>query len=117
MTAHPSILLIEDSPGECELFRAAVKESGVAVSLQTGSTTEEAFRFLAQADGIAPLPSLILLDLKLGNSAVSICCGDSGATRGQGIYPSSSLPRPTTLPTSPPVMPGANGYVMKPGYL
>ncbi len=53
MAAHPSILLIEDSPGECELFRAAVKESGVAVSLQTESTIEEAFRFLAQADGVA----------------------------------------------------------------
>src|SRR5688572_14287030 len=66
MAAHPSILLIEDSPGECELFRAAVKETRVAVSLQTESTIEEALRFLAQGDGVAPLPSLILLDLKLG---------------------------------------------------
>ena len=66
MTVHPSILLIEDSPGERELFRLALKETGVAVSLQTESTAEEAFRYLAKADEARPLPSLILLDLKLG---------------------------------------------------
>jgi len=66
MAANPAILLIEDSPGECELFRAALKETGVAVSLHTESSTEQAFRFLAKADGATPLPSLILLDLKLG---------------------------------------------------
>ena len=57
MTAHPSILLIEDSPGECELFRAALKETRVAVSLQTESTAEEAFRFLAKADGARDGPT------------------------------------------------------------
>lgn len=115
MTAHPSILLIEDSPGECELFRAAVKESGVAVSLQTGSTTEEAFRFLAQADGIAPLPSLILLDLKLGQQ-----CGLDLLRRLRGDARARHLPV-IVFTTSDDAADlaacyaaGANGYVTKP---
>ncbi len=28
MVTHPSILLIEDSPGECELFRLALMQTG-----------------------------------------------------------------------------------------
>ena len=46
MTAHPSILLIEDSPGECELFRAALEKTGLDVTLHTEQDTEAAFRFL-----------------------------------------------------------------------
>lgn len=66
MTIHPSILLIDDSPGECELFRAAIRESGIDVSLQTESTVQETCRFLAETYDTMRLPSLILLDLKLG---------------------------------------------------
>lgn len=31
MVRHPSILLIEDSPGECELFRLALVQIGLDV--------------------------------------------------------------------------------------
>jgi len=35
MVTHPSILLIEDSPGECELFRLALTQTGFDVTLYT----------------------------------------------------------------------------------
>lgn len=67
MATAPSLLLIEDSPGECELFRSALKETGVPVSLHAEIDGRSAFRFLMQSSGMESLPSLILLDLKLGN--------------------------------------------------
>ncbi len=115
MIAHPSILLIEDSPGECELFRAAVKESGVAVSLQTESTTEEVFRLLATADGTTPLPSLILLDLKLGShhglDLLRRLRGDV-RTRHLPVIVFTTSDDPADLAVC--YAAGANGYVTKP---
>jgi hypothetical protein len=32
MVTHPSIPMIEDSPGECELFRLALMQSGLQYS-------------------------------------------------------------------------------------
>ena len=46
MATHPSILLIEDSPGECELFRLALAQTGLTVTLHTEQDAEAAFRFL-----------------------------------------------------------------------
>lgn len=46
MVTHPSILLIEDSPGERELFRLALKQTGIDVALFTEQDTETAFQFL-----------------------------------------------------------------------
>lgn len=46
MTAHPSILLIEDSPGECELFRLALAQTGLDVALYTEHDAEAALHFL-----------------------------------------------------------------------
>ena len=46
MVTHPSILLIEDSPGECELFRLALAQTGLDVNLHTEQDAESAFRFL-----------------------------------------------------------------------
>jgi CheY-like chemotaxis protein len=46
MVTHPSILLIEDSPGECELFRLALAQTGFDVALHTEQNAEAAFRFL-----------------------------------------------------------------------
>ncbi|MEO5954572.1 MAG: hypothetical protein ABIR36_02620, partial [Nitrospiraceae bacterium] len=46
MATHPSILLIEDSPGECELFRLALTQTGHDVTLHTEQDSEDAFRFL-----------------------------------------------------------------------
>ena len=58
MVTHPSILLIEDSPGECELFRLALAQTGLAVTLHTEQDSEDAFRFLESqwtAPAVVPL--------------------------------------------------------------
>jgi CheY-like chemotaxis protein len=65
MPAHSSILLIEDSPGECELFHLALSQTGVDLALHTESDIEQALHFLAQSSQADTLPSLIVLDLKL----------------------------------------------------
>ena len=46
MVTHPSILLIEDSPGECELFRLALARTSIDVALYTEHDAEAAFHFL-----------------------------------------------------------------------
>jgi len=58
MVTHPSILLIEDSPGECELFRLALAQTGLDVTLYTEQGAEVAFRFLENqwaAPAVVPL--------------------------------------------------------------
>ncbi|MCX5721079.1 MAG: response regulator [Nitrospirae bacterium] len=45
MTTHPSILLIDDSPGERELFRLALAQTGLDVTLYTEQDAEAAFHF------------------------------------------------------------------------
>ena len=46
MPSHSSILLIEDSPGECELFRLALTQTGLDVALYAEHDAEAAFHFL-----------------------------------------------------------------------
>ena len=46
MPTHSSILLIEDSPGECELFRLALAQAGLGVALYTEHDADAAFHFL-----------------------------------------------------------------------
>ena len=46
MVTHSSILLIEDSPGECELFCLALTQTGLDVVLYTEHDAEAAFRHL-----------------------------------------------------------------------
>jgi CheY-like chemotaxis protein len=46
MVTHLSILLIDDSPGECELFRLALAQTGLDVVLYTEQDAEAAFHFL-----------------------------------------------------------------------
>lgn len=47
MTTHSAILLIDDSPGECELFRLALAQTGLDVTLYTEYDAEAALHFLA----------------------------------------------------------------------
>ncbi|MDO8355047.1 MAG: response regulator [Nitrospirota bacterium] len=58
MVTHPSILLIEDSPGECELFHLALAQTGINVTLYIEQDAEAAFRFLnhlaAHVPGCSP---------------------------------------------------------------
>ena len=65
MPTHSSILLIEDSPGECELFRLALAQTGLDVALYTEQDADAAFHFLENRVHHHPLPALILLDLHL----------------------------------------------------
>ncbi|MEY4705956.1 MAG: hypothetical protein RL042_2161 [Nitrospirota bacterium] len=46
MVTHPSILLIEDSPGECELFRLALAQTGLAVMLHTEQGADASLQLL-----------------------------------------------------------------------
>lgn len=46
MVTHHSILLIEDSPGERELFRLALVQTGLAVALSVEQDAEAAFQLL-----------------------------------------------------------------------
>lgn len=46
MVTHPSILLIEDSPGECELFRLALIQTAFDVILYTEHDADAALHFL-----------------------------------------------------------------------
>ena len=58
MVTHPSILLIEDSPGECELFRLALTQTELAVALYTEQDSKDALRYLESqwtAPAVVPL--------------------------------------------------------------
>ena len=66
MVTHPSILLIEDSPGGCELFRLALAQTGLDVVLYTEHDADAALHFLEDRVHSHSFPDLILLDLKLG---------------------------------------------------
>jgi CheY-like chemotaxis protein len=54
MVTHPSILLIEDSPGECELFRLALIQTSLDVTLYTEHDAEAAFHFLQDRSSYHP---------------------------------------------------------------
>jgi CheY-like chemotaxis protein len=155
MVTHPSILLIEDSPGECELFRLALVHTGLDVVLYTEHDADAALHFLndryhqsslqacsyplqeeslnrsptvriegAHSDR-APsgntgdrsgLPSLILLDLKLGRRNG---CDFLIRLRTDARLASIPVVIFTTSDDQTDLLScyanGANGYVVKPG--
>lgn len=116
MPTHSYILLIEDSPGECELFRMALTQTGLEVTLYTEHDAEAALHFLADRAGHEPLPSVILLDWHLQKTR-----GDRFLTRLRSDARFASIPVIvfTTSDDSSNVAAsygyGANGYVVKPG--
>lgn len=61
---HTSVLLIDDSPGERELFRQALLRTGLDVVLYSEQDAEAAFHFLSNRQ---ELPGLILLDWHLAH--------------------------------------------------
>ena len=107
-----SILLIDDSPGERELFRQALLRTGLDVMLYAEQDAEAALHFLGHG---ADLPSLILLDWHLRHQR-----GDVFLKRLR------SEPRFTAIPVvafttsddgvdlSAAYANAANGYVVKP---
>jgi two-component system, chemotaxis family, response regulator Rcp1 len=119
MAANPSILLIDDSPGECELFRMALTQAGLAVSLHTETDGQAAFQFLTQSSGIESPPSLILL--KLGNQhgldflrRLRLDARVKHVPVVVVFFTTSDDPADLTACTACYVA-GANGYVIKPG--
>ena len=116
MVTHPSILLIEDSPGECELFRLALAQTDLDVALYTEQDAEAAFHFLEDRVHHHPLPSLILLDLKLGRRNG---CDFLKRLRADARF--AAIPVVVFTTSDDPTdlarcyASGANGYVVKPG--
>ncbi len=112
MSSHPSILLIDDSPGECELFRLALAQTGLDIALLTEHEAEAALHVLRNHSA----PSLILLDWHLRNQH-----GDAFLKRLRADARLAAIPVVvfTTSDESSDLLAahthGANGYVVKPG--
>ena len=117
MAASGRILLVEDSPGECELFRRALEKAEFAGHLSTVPDTISAFKVLEAAveTGIGALPSLIVLDLKLASQ--------NGPTLLPRIRQDSRFAHLPVVMLTTSDAPhdiqtcyeaGANGYVVKP---
>lgn len=114
MVTHHSILLIDDSPGECELFRLALIQTGLTVTLFTEQNADAAFHFLNNHS--SDLPTLILLDWHLGRQR-----GDEFLKRLRADSRLAAIPV-VVFTTSDDASDlalayasGANGYVVKPG--
>jgi len=113
MPNRNSILLIEDSPGECELFRLALVQTGFDIALYTEHDVEAALHFLKTESN---LPSLILLDWHLrdqrGDVFLKRLRTDS---RVRGIPVIVFTTSDDMSDRSTAYVNGANGYVVKPG--
>ena len=116
MVTHPSILLIEDSPGECELFRMALARTSIDVALYTEHDAEAAFHFLEDRIHHHPSPALIILDLKLGRRNG---CDFLKRLRADARFAAIPVVVFTTSDDQTDLAHcyarGANGYVVKPG--
>ena len=116
MVAHPSIFLIEDSPGECELFRLALIQTAFDVVLYTQHDADAALHFLEDCVHRHSFPDLILLDLKLGRRngcdfLIRLRADARLAAIPAVVFTTSD--DQTDLASC--YANGANGYVVKPG--
>lgn len=108
------ILLVEDSPGECELIAHALAEQGFGDWLQVEQSIESAWALLRER-GTA-LPHLVLLDLKLRNSNGLLLLRrlrDDARLCALPVVILTSSDDPHDIAAS--YATGANGYVVKPG--
>ena len=112
MPNQSSILLIEDSVGESELFRQALNKASLDVVLYTEHDTEAAMHFLRNHRG---LPSLTLLDWHLRDRHGDVFLKQLRSEARFGAIPvivfttSDDAADLFTAYAS-----GANGYVVKP---
>ncbi len=110
-----SILLIDDSPGECELFRQALTQAGYSGRLDIAENSRVATAYLndhVQNDE----PALILLDLKLrGERGVEILKQLKQDARVAHIPVVILTSSDDALDVRACYQAGANGYVVKPG--
>ena len=113
MSSRSSILLIDDSPGECELFRQALAQTGCDTVLYAEYDAEAALHFLHHQGA---LPSLIVLDWHLrnrnGSAFLKQLRSDSRFTTIPVVVFTTS---DDTSDFFAACAHGANGYVVKPG--
>jgi len=110
-----SILLIDESPGECELFRQALTQAGYKNRLDMVDGSLAAMTHLndhSQGDE----PALILLDLKLrGERGVDVLKRLKRDSRYGHIPVVIFTSSDDALDVYACYQAGANGYVVKPG--
>lgn len=110
-----SILLIDDSPGECELFRQALTQAGFTGRLETAENGRSALAHLR--DHVSgDEPGLILLDLKLrGERGVDVLkqLKQDREVSHVPVVILTSSDDPQDVRAC--YQAGANGYVVKPG--
>lgn len=113
MPNQSSILLIENSSGECELFRLALAKARLDVALFVEHDTEAALHFLKNRQG---LPCLLLLDWHLRHQHGDIFLKQ---LRSQARFATIPVVIFTTSDETSDLhmayANGANGYVVKPG--
>jgi DNA-binding response OmpR family regulator len=113
MHHHSSILLIEDSHGERELFCQALRHTGLDVVLYTEQDAEAALHFLRNQ---SVLPSVILLDWHLRNQHGDLFLKQlRSETRFAMIPVVVFTTSDETSDLNAAYANGANGYVVKPG--
>ncbi len=111
-----SLLLVEDSPGECELLRLALVQAGLDVTLSIAHNALAAEEYLANRVWGRLLPSVILLDWQLphipGHEFVRRLRSDASFAHIPVIvFTTSDDPSDMTAAYGC----GANSYVVKPG--
>ncbi|MCX5724210.1 MAG: response regulator [Nitrospirae bacterium] len=99
MVTRPSILLIDDSPGERELFRLALAQTGLDVTLYTEQDTEAAFRFL-ESQWTAPA----VVPLRASNEAL-LRARVARAQDHAGVVHSEPFASTETMPVTSPSLP------------
>lgn len=110
-----SILLIDDSPGECELFRQALSQAGFTGRLEIAETGKAALASLHD-HAVGDEPSVILLDLKLrGERGVDVLKHLKQDLRSAHIPVLILTSSDDALDVRACYQAGANGYVVKPG--
>ena len=115
MPSFSSILLIDESPGECELFRQALTQSGYRGRLEITEGGREAVAYLNDHMN-SDEPALILLDLKLrGEHGVDVLKQVKRNARYAHIPVVILTSSDDALDVRACYQAGANGYVVKPG--
>ncbi len=115
MPGSSSILLVDDSADECELFRQALNQTGYTGRLDIVEGSHAAMAYLhehVQYDE----PALILLDLKLrGERGVDVLKRIKQEARVAHIPVVILTSSDDTADVRACYSAGANGYVVKPG--
>ena len=115
MARRSSILLLDDSAGECELFRIALRSTGIEVALHMKHDLESALHCLTIANGEI---MLILLDWLLHSGRGDVILK---RLRGEPKFTSMPVVVFTVSDDQSDVITayrnGANGYLVKPATL